>query len=102
MSDAGNTLETATLLQVGSSTQSISNSVSPSDLNDYYRFTLNYRSSFNLALTNLSGDANVELLTSSGSLLSINGVPQRSNNTGTLAESLNTILDAGTYCFVTA
>ncbi|MBW4471648.1 MAG: tandem-95 repeat protein, partial [Stenomitos rutilans HA7619-LM2] len=65
--------------------------------NDYYRFTLSHRSSFNLSLNNLSADANVALLSSTGSVLSVNGVLQSSSNTGNLAESINTTLDVGTY-----
>ncbi|MGA7937333.1 MAG: FG-GAP-like repeat-containing protein, partial [Kovacikia sp.] len=93
---AGNTLGTATPLQLTSSVQIFPDTVTPT-ANDYYRFNLSNRSSFNLSLTNLTADANVALLDGAGNLLSINGILQNSNNQGTFAESINTILDAGTY-----
>jgi hypothetical protein len=46
----------------------------------------------------LSADANIEILNSSGAVVTdTNGIALRSANTGSLNESLNTILDAGTY-----
>jgi hypothetical protein len=68
------------------------------DPNDYYRFTLSRSSSVTVSLTNLSADANIEILNSSGAIVTdTNGITLRSANTGSLNESLNTILDAGTY-----
>jgi ELWxxDGT repeat protein/VCBS repeat-containing protein len=97
MSDiAGNSLGTATLLNLSASVQSFPDTVTPA-ANDYYRFTLNNRSSFNLSLTSLTANVNVTLLDSAGNPLSLNGVPQNSSNSGTFVESINTILDIGTY-----
>jgi ELWxxDGT repeat protein/VCBS repeat-containing protein len=93
---AGNTLGTATPLNLTSNVQIFPDTVTPT-ANDYYRFNLSNRSSFNLSLTNLNADANVALLDSAGNLLSINGALQNSANPGTFAESINTVLDAGTY-----
>jgi Ca2+-binding RTX toxin-like protein/pimeloyl-ACP methyl ester carboxylesterase len=61
------------------------------DPNDFYRFTLNQRSNFNLTLDGLSEDANVELLNSSG------GSITTSNYWGTTPDSITRTLDAGTY-----
>ncbi len=93
---AGNSLGTATQIYLKSSVQNFPDTVTPA-ANDYYRFNLSNRSSFNLSLTNLTADANVTLLDSTGNPLSINGVPQTSSNPGRFAESINTTLDAGTY-----
>ncbi|MGQ9871046.1 Ig-like domain-containing protein [Leptodesmis sp.] len=68
-----------------------------STTSDYYRFSLLTRSSVDLSLTNLDANADVALLDSEGNLLTVNSVPQRSANSGNLAESINTILDPGTY-----
>lgn len=65
---------------------------------DYYRFTLSSRSSVNLTLSNLSADANVDLRNSAGAIVTdINGIAQASTNKGTLVESINALLDPGTY-----
>jgi Ca2+-binding RTX toxin-like protein/pimeloyl-ACP methyl ester carboxylesterase len=61
------------------------------DPNDFYRFTLNQRSNFNLTLDGLSEDANVELLNSSG------GSITTSNYWGTTPDSITRTLDAGIY-----
>ncbi|MBM0744200.1 tandem-95 repeat protein [Phormidium sp. CLA17] len=93
---AGNTLATATPLKLLSTTQNFSDLVTPA-ANDFYRFSLENRSSFNLSLTGLDADANVALLDSAGNLVSVNGVGQLSTNQGRFAESINTTLDAGVY-----
>ncbi|XGV98850.1 MAG: Ig-like domain-containing protein [Leptolyngbya sp. BL-A-14] len=93
---AGNSIGTATSLNLTANVQTLPDIVT-STANDYYRFTLSHRSSFNLSLTSLSADANVALLSSTGSIVSVNGVQQTSSNTGNLSESINTTLDVGTY-----
>jgi ELWxxDGT repeat protein len=93
---AGNSLSTATLINLNTTVQTFPDTVTTTE-NDYYRFTLSNRSSFNLSLTGLSADANVALLDSAGNPLTINGIQQRSANSGTFSESINTILEAGTY-----
>lgn len=93
---AGNSLATATSLKLLSTTQSFSDLVTPA-ANDFYRFTLANRSSFNLSLTGLDADANVALLDRAGNLVSINGVGQLSNNEGRFSESINTTLNPGVY-----
>ncbi|WP_026734432.1 ELWxxDGT repeat protein [Fischerella sp. PCC 9605] len=68
------------------------------DTNDYYKFTLNTTAELSLGLNILSNysdvqlvNADVQLLNSSGTQIAI------SNQTGNTDESINTILDAGTY-----
>ncbi len=59
---AGNTLATARAITVGSSTTSYTDWVGSTDTNDYYRFTLANSGNFNLGLTGMTADADVQLL----------------------------------------
>jgi hypothetical protein len=88
---AGNTLETAKALEVTSSLQTFTGSVNPFDTSDYYGFNLSNRSSFDMTLSGLGANAEVELLNSRGEVL------QTSAQLGTSSESLFTTLDAGNY-----
>jgi hypothetical protein len=88
---AGNTLATARAITVGSSTTSYTDWVGSTDTNDYYRFSLANSGNFNLGLTGLTADADVQLLNSSGSLIA------SSTNGGTASESITRQLSAGTY-----
>lgn len=91
--NAGNSLIAAREIQLlnGSQIRSFSDRVDPSDLNDYYKFRLQGRSSFGLKLTNNSGNADLELLNSNGSRLNA------STNDGSTSDLINTTLEAGTY-----
>ncbi len=88
---AGNTLATARAITVGSSTTSYTDWVGSTDTNDYYRFTLANSGNFNLGLTGLTADADVQLLNSSGSVIA------SSVRAGTASESITSQLSAGTY-----
>ena len=88
---AGNTLATARAITVGSSTTSYTDWVGSTDTNDYYRFSLANSGNFNLGLTGLTADADVQLLNSSGSVIA------SSTNVGTASESITSQLSAGTY-----
>ncbi len=88
---AGNTLATARAITVGSSTTSYTDWVGSTDTNDYYRFTLANSSNFNLGLTGMTADADVQLLNSSGSVI------VSSVWAGTASESITRQLSAGTY-----
>jgi hypothetical protein len=88
---AGNTLATARAITVGSSTTSYTDWVGSTDTNDYYRFTLANSGNFNLSLTGMTADADVQLLNSGGSLIA------SSTNGGTASESITSQLSAGTY-----
>jgi hypothetical protein len=87
----GNTLGTAKALELTSSLQTFRGSVSPLDTSDYYGFTLSNHSSFNMTLSGLGANADVELLNSRGEVL------QTSAQSGTSSESLFTSLNAGSY-----
>ncbi len=88
---AGNTLATARAITVGSSTTSYTDWVGSTDTNDYYRFTLANSSNFNLSLTGMTADGDVQLLNSGGSVIA------SSTNGGTASESITSQLSAGTY-----
>ncbi|ODV37529.1 S8 family serine peptidase [Microcystis aeruginosa] len=88
---AGNTLATARAITVGSSTTSYTDWVGSTDTNDYYRFSLANSGNFNLGLTGMTADADVQLLNSSGSVIAY------SDNGGTASESITRQLSAGTY-----
>lgn len=81
MPDPTNPLATATALAVGNTGM---HTLNASTLNDYYRFTLSGRSSLNLSLTGLDGNADLQLLMASGVVL------QQSTNTGTTADGSTT------------
>lgn len=97
--DAGNTLGTARNLDITPNIQTFRDSVSPLDRNDYYSFRLKNRSSFNLTVDGLSGDADVQLIRDSNS----NGRVDRgeiiagSYRGGKSTESISSSLDSGSY-----
>ncbi|MBM0740212.1 pre-peptidase C-terminal domain-containing protein [Phormidium sp. CLA17] len=92
----GNTLNTALSISLGRNTKLFADSVEFGD-NDYYKFTLSKSSSFNLALTDLTANADVAILNSNGTVVSVNGLPVQSVNQGSLAETINTVLAPGSY-----
>ncbi|MEB3830812.1 S8 family serine peptidase, partial [Phormidium sp. CCY1219] len=85
---AGNTMSSARYITLG---QTIAERVSSSDQYDYYRFSVNGPTRVNLSISGMSADADLFLLSSSGSTVasSTNG----SNNTDSVAVNVNT----GTY-----
>ncbi|MDB9535037.1 pre-peptidase C-terminal domain-containing protein [Dolichospermum planctonicum CS-1226] len=89
--NAGNTLDTARTVGTLTATQSFSDWVGKSDTNDYYEFNVERQSNFSLSLTGLSADADVQLLNSSGTVIS------SSTAGGTTSESITCKLSAGTY-----
>jgi Bacterial pre-peptidase C-terminal domain len=88
---AGNTLAGARNLGVLNGSRSISDVVTSLDTNDYYRFQLNGTSNFNLSLSALTADADVQILNSAGTVIT------SSQLSGTSAESISRSLAAGTY-----
>ncbi|MCW9680133.1 PPC domain-containing protein, partial [Dolichospermum planctonicum UHCC 0167] len=88
---AGNTRATARNVGTLTGAQSFSDWVGSADLNDYYKFNVGTQSNFSLSLTGLSADADVQLLNSSGTVIS------RSTAGGTTSESITRQLSAGTY-----
>ncbi|MDB9451891.1 PPC domain-containing protein, partial [Dolichospermum circinale] len=89
--NAGNTLATARAVGTLTATQSFSDWVGSLDTNDYYSFNVGTQSNFSLSLTGLSADADVQLLNSSG------GVITTSENGDNTSESITRQLSAGTY-----
>jgi hypothetical protein len=65
-----NILATARAIGTLTATQSFSDWVGSADLNDYYSFNVGTQSNFSLSLTGLSADADVQLLNSSGGVIS--------------------------------
>jgi hypothetical protein len=88
---AGNTMATARPVGTLTTNQTYTDFVSPSDTNDYYRFTLEAAANFSLRMDGLTADADVQLLNSSG------GVIARSIASGRNPESITQSLEAGTY-----
>lgn len=100
--DPGNTPSTAYSIDALNGEQSFRQNVNYStDLDDYYRFTLSRRSVFNATLSNLSGDADMELIR----YINSNNVPDIADGDviasairpGSAAESIRRTLDPGTY-----
>ena len=88
---AGNELDKAKRFNITSTPQTFTDWLGSTDTNDYYRFTLDDISNFNLTLEGLSADADVRLLDSSGNTIAT------SNRSGNTSESINRTLDAGDY-----
>lgn len=91
--NAGNTLNTARVVNLTSTPQTFQDWVGTQDTNDYYRFSVGSLSGFNLTLNGMSANADVHLLNSVGTVIARGTV---SGNTGT-AETISSALDAGTY-----
>ena len=72
-------------------TNEIRDSVSPTNLNDYYRFSINTPSHLNLNLSGLTANANLNVLDSQGNVLN------SSANDGTMPETIDALLNVGTY-----
>ena len=89
--NAGNTLATARNVGTLTATQSFSDWVASFDIDDYYSFNVTTQSNVSLNLTGLIANANVELLNSSG------GVISSSTAGGNTSESITSQLSAGTY-----
>lgn len=89
--NAGNSMTAARMISLTSGMRSWSDRVDSTDANDYYRFELAARATFNLSLSGLSADADVQLLNSSGAQLA------RSQNSGSSSEAITQSLAAGTY-----
>ncbi|HEY9796123.1 MAG TPA: S8 family serine peptidase [Leptolyngbyaceae cyanobacterium] len=97
--DPGNTLETAYNIGTLSDTHTFTDAVSSSNTNDFYRFSLDSTSNFNLSLTGLSSDADVRLIqdVNSNGIVDDGDEIVRSARGGSNDESINHSLAAGTY-----
>ena len=88
---AGNTPESA--LDIGnlSGDRTFRDFIGGEDSNDYYRFNLEYNSSFELSLSELGADVDVKLLDSSGQVI------ESSTHSGSSTETIERLLSAGRY-----
>ena len=95
---AGNTLNTARRISVGTTTN-FTDWVGRGDTNDYYRFTLNQNSNFKLSLSGLKANADVQLIQdiNGNSRIDANEILGSSNLTGNSAESIIVPLSSGQY-----
>jgi Flp pilus assembly protein TadD len=89
--NAGNTLATARAVGTLTATQSFSDWVGSVDIDDYYSFNVTTPSNFSLSLTGLTANADVQLLNSSGTVITTAAA------TGSTSESITSLLSAGTY-----
>ena len=88
----GNTLQTAyNIGDLNGSRFNYADLVSNTDTSDIYRFHLDNAATVNLGLTNLSADADLYLLDSTGNAIAV------SNQSGNNNELLDRFLSAGTY-----
>ncbi|MEO1561674.1 MAG: pre-peptidase C-terminal domain-containing protein, partial [Cyanobacteria bacterium J06632_19] len=88
---AGNNFNNAREVSVDSQTKVIRDWVGKLDSQDYYRFNLSNTSDFKVVVDGLIADADLQLLSSQGNILA------NSVNGGAASESINQILDKGTY-----
>jgi trimeric autotransporter adhesin len=88
---AGNTPATAKNIGVLSGTRIFQELVSPTDIHDYYRFSISQNSNFNLSLTGLNADANVRIFNATGQAIAY------STSTGVNSEFINRALAPGIY-----
>lgn len=88
---AGNSLSSARELGTVNGTQSYADFVGRLDTDDFYRFQLGSQSSFELWLSELQANANVQVLNSSGGLIA------EAAQGGTSMEYLRLSLNAGRY-----
>ncbi|BAT54381.1 unknown protein [Nostoc sp. NIES-3756] len=96
---AGNTLSNSQKITFNTKTQTISDWVGSSDINDFYSFSLSSHSSVSIAMDGLSANADLQLLKDNNSNNSIDkgDVIASSNKGGTLSESISETLNAGNY-----
>ena len=97
--NAGNSLTTARNLGLLSALQTVQDAVSDADPNDYYRFTINTNSQFNLTLTGLENDADVFLIrdANNNGRVDSSDILASSTAVGNVSEAIAQILSAGTY-----
>ncbi len=88
---AGNSLATALNIGKLDASRTFQDFIGLDDTNDYYRFTLDNASDFELALSDLSADAEVQLLNNSGQVI------ESSTRSGSNTETITRSLTAGRY-----
>lgn len=97
--NAGNTLATALDLGAINGAQVLSDFISNSDTNDFYRFSVDALTNLNVQLTGLSADANLFLIRdlNNDGIVDSNELIQSSINPGVNPESITQSLTPGTY-----
>ncbi|MCD8487773.1 MAG: S8 family serine peptidase [Desertifilum sp.] len=88
--EPGDTPETASRILPSSNLRTFQQQVSATDT-DFYKFSLGAENEFQLSLTGLTADANVEIINENGTVLFTGTTP------GTAAETLTGRLNSGTY-----
>lgn len=89
--NGGNLFDSSTSLNTTQDWQTIQGNLGSDNANDYYSFSLNNRSSFELVLNNLSDNADVRLLNDTRSVVT------SSSRGNTTDEKIKRVLNAGTY-----
>ncbi|MBE9012774.1 VCBS repeat-containing protein, partial [Pseudanabaenaceae cyanobacterium LEGE 13415] len=94
-----NTFETARSINLSANSQSFTGTVNLTDPIDFYRLQINGKSSVQLTLTGLNGNANLELIQdrNRNGVIDPNETVQQSTNATAIAELINTVLNPGTY-----
>ncbi|WYL92885.1 MAG: C2 family cysteine protease [Gloeotrichia echinulata IR180] len=97
--NAGNTLGTARNLNINATNQIFTDWVGSTDTNDFYRFSLNGRSSFNLTVNGMSADADVQVIRDANNNTQVDTgeLIASSTNGNSDAESIQKTFDPGTY-----
>ncbi len=85
------TIDINSNLNISQSPQILTGSIGWENPNDYYSFNLSDRSSFNVAVSDLSANLNVQVLDGNGSVVA------GSYNRRKFDESINVVLEAGEY-----
>ncbi|MCU0550413.1 MAG: FG-GAP-like repeat-containing protein [Leptolyngbya sp. Prado105] len=88
---ADNSRNGAISLNATPAQQTVSNAIGTLDSEDYFRLNINSRSHLNFSLSGLTGNADLQLMDSNGRIIS------SSTNGGTANESIDRIVDTGTY-----
>jgi len=91
LDSAGNNLLKARVLDITHSQKILTEWVGLDDRTDYYKISLSGRSTLNLTLDGMAGNADVNILNDNGLVIA------SSNNPAKKVEAINTVLEAGSY-----
>ncbi|MBD2252421.1 C2 family cysteine protease [Nostoc parmelioides] len=98
--NAGNTLGSARRVNLTTTTQTFTDFIGSSDVNDFYSFSLNIRSSLNLTLSGLTTNADIQIIRDTNSNGIIDGTSEIIGSSNLLEianDSIRTTLDTGNY-----
>src|SRR5687767_11439223 len=88
--DPGDTISTALIVGALSGKRTFNDSIGNADTDDYYKLTLKSASNFNVILSGLSQNADLQILSKTGNEL------DNATNTGTSKERISRTLNKGT------